>query len=181
VVHIDDFAIAAVGRAYADLLPRTGRLLDLMSAWRSHLPPGFEAAEVVGHGMNRTELTENPQLSSSFVQDLNRQPQLPLDDVAFDGAMCCVSVQYLLHPVRVFAEVHRVLKPGAPFVVTFSNRCFPTKAVAVWQALDDAQHLDLVRRYFETAAPWAEVHAEDRSLPDPDTNPLYCVWGRKAD
>ncbi len=49
--------------------------------------------------------------------------------------MCCVGVQYLQRPFAVFAEVRRVLKPGAPFIVSYSNRCFPTKAVAIWRAL----------------------------------------------
>src|SRR4029079_15177832 len=52
VVHIDDGAIAALGRLYADVLPADGRLLDLMSSWRSHLPSGFRSREVVGLGMN---------------------------------------------------------------------------------------------------------------------------------
>lgn len=179
VVHIDQAAIEAVGRTYADLLPQHGTLLDLMSAWRTHLPEGFVAAEVVGLGMNHAELSDNPQLTSHLVHNLNLQPVLPFDDASFDGAMCCVSVQYLVHPVQVFAEVFRVLRPGAPFVVTFSNRCFPTKAVAVWQAVDNADHMALVRRYFEASAAWYDVTAEDRSLPLPDANPLFAVWGHK--
>jgi SAM-dependent methyltransferase len=180
VVHIDDAAIAAVGRLYAEVLPQQARLLDLMTAWRTHLPQGFETAEVVGLGMNSEEMADNPQLTSYLTHDLNQQPTLPFADAEFDGAMCCVSVQYLLHPVLVFHEVWRVLRPGAPFVVTFSNRCFPTKAVAMWQAMDDAQHMALVRGYFEASGPWADVTVEDRSPDEPDANPLFAVWGRKA-
>src|SRR5215470_1232993 len=132
VVHIDEGAIAALGRLYADVLPTGGRLLDLMSSWRSHLPRGFRAKEVVGLGLNAEEMADNPQLTRALVHDLNEEPRLPFDDTEFDGAMCAVSVQYVLHPVRLFREVHRVLRPGAPFVVSFSNRCFPTKAVADW-------------------------------------------------
>lgn len=180
VVHIDEAAIAAVGRLYAEVLPQHARLLDLMSAWRTHLPAGFVAAEVVGLGMNRAELADNPQLHRYLVHDLNQRPVLPFEDASFDGAMCCVSVQYLTHPVAVFREVGRVLKPGAPFVVTFSNRCFPTKAVGVWRATEDDEHLALVARYFEAAGCWADVTAEDRSGDDPDANPLFAVWARKA-
>jgi SAM-dependent methyltransferase len=125
VVHIDDGAIAALGQAYAELLPRAGTLLDLMSAWRSHLPPELEAAtglEVLGLGMNAEEMADNPQLERFVVHDLNREPTLPFRSEVFDGAMCAVSVQYLTRPIEVFAEVARVLKPGAPFVVSFSNR-----------------------------------------------------------
>src|SRR5206468_8610791 len=126
VVHIDDAAIAALGRLYGDVLPGGGRLLDLMSSWRSHLPPGL-AAEVVGLGLNAEEMADNPQLSRHVVHDINDTPRLPFVDEEFDGAMCAVSIQYVTHPLRLFREVRRVLRPGGPFVVSFSNRCFFTK------------------------------------------------------
>jgi SAM-dependent methyltransferase len=179
VVHIDDRAIAALGRLYAEVLPVGGRLLDLMSSWRSHLPGAAAAREVVGLGLNAEEMVDNPQLTRSIVHDLNRDPGLPFGDGEFDGATCAVSIQYVLHPVRLFREVRRVLRAGAPFVVSFSNRCFPTKAVAVWLGRGDRQHLDLVRSYFEAAGRWDAVTAEDRS-PDGDGDPLYAVWARAA-
>jgi SAM-dependent methyltransferase len=177
VVHIDDGAIAALGRLYAEVLPADGRLLDLMSSWRSHLPDGFRAGEVVGLGMNAEEMADNPQLTRHIVHDVTRNPTLPFGDAEFDGAMCAVSVQYLVHPLRVFREVARVLRPGAPFVVSFSNRCFPTKAVAAWLYADDEQHVGLVRSYFESAGGFVDVKDENRS-PAGDGDPLYVVWAR---
>ena len=177
VVHIDDAAIAALGRLYGDVLPGGGRLLDLMSSWRSHLPPGL-AAEVVGLGLNAEEMADNPQLSRHVVHDINREPRLPFEDATFDGVMCAVSIQYVTQPVRLLREVHRVLRPRAPFVVSFSNRCFPTKAVAVWLAATDAQHVQLVQTYFEASGGWTEVSTENRS-PGPDGDPLYAVWARR--
>src|SRR6266852_205079 len=100
-------------------------------------------------------------------------------DGQFDGAMCAVSIQYVLHPRRLFREVHRVLRPGAPFLVSFSNRCFPTKAVAVWLSATDQQHLTLVRAYFEAAGGWTDAKDEDRS-PGEDVDPLYAVWARRS-
>ena len=177
VVHIDDGAIAALGRLYADALPARGRLLDLMSSWRSHLPAD-RADEVVGVGLNAEEMADNPQLARHVVQDLNRDPRLPFGDATFDGAMCAVSIQYVLHPACVFREVRRVLRPDAPFVVSFSNRCFPTKAVALWLHTTDAQRRTLVRAYFEAAGGWTDVREEDRSPGGGD--PLYAVWARAA-
>jgi SAM-dependent methyltransferase len=177
VVHIDEDAIAALGRLYAEVLPAGGRLLDFMSSWRSHLPDGFAAAEVVGLGLNAEEMADNPQLTRFVVHDVNREPRLPFGDAEFDGAMCAVSVQYLTHPLRIFREVARVLRPGAPFVVAFSNRCFPTKAVAAWLYAGDDQHVELVRSYFESAGGFADVKEEDRS-PGGYGDPLYAVWGR---
>lgn len=176
VTHIDDGAIAELAHFYGKVLPRGGALLDLMSSWVSHLPDDFAVAELVGHGMNAAELAANPRLTRWFVQDLNRDPVLPLDDGAFAGAMCCVSVQYLQRPVEVFAEVRRVLQPGAPFVVSFSNRCYPTKAVAVWRALDLNGHAALVHLYMERAG-FSSV--EVRALSNGShCDPLVAVVGR---
>jgi SAM-dependent methyltransferase len=175
VVHIDDGAIAALGRLYAEMLPARGRLLDLMSSWRSHLPSDHARA-VVGVGLNAEEMADNPQLTAHVVHDVNRDPRLPFEDAAFDGAMCAVSIQYVLHPLLLFREMRRVLRSGAPFVVSFSNRCFATKAVAVWLATSDAQHLMLVRSYFEAAGGWTDIRTEDRSPSDGD--PLYAVCAR---
>jgi SAM-dependent methyltransferase len=179
VVHIDEDAIAALGRLYAEILPPGGRLLDLMSSWRSHLPAGSSTREVVGLGLNAAEMADNPQLAAHVVRDLNRDPRLPFEDGAFDGAMCAVSIQYVTHPLSLFREVRRVLRPGAPFVVAFSNRCFFTKAVAVWREASDAQHVTLVRTYFDRAGGWRDVTAEDRS-PGGAADPLYAVWARSA-
>ena len=150
-----------------------------MSSWRSHLPADLRLREVVGLGMNAEEMAENPQLTRSIVHDVNRDARLPFADAEFDGAVCAVSIQYLTDPLAVFREVRRVLRPGAPFVVSFSNRCFPTKAVAVWLGTSDRQHIELVRAYFEAAGGWSDVTEEDRSPGDPG-DPLYAVWARTS-
>lgn len=178
VTHIDKGAIGAVTQLYREVLPEGGAILDLMSSWRSHLPPEAGYARVSGLGMNAEEMRDNPQLSDFTVVDLNVAPVLPYPDAAFDGACCCVSVQYLQRPVEVFREVARVLKPGGRFVVTFSNRCFPSKAVAVWLGTDDATHLRLVESYFQNAGLWGDIHMADRSPKRGD--PLFAVWARRA-
>jgi len=151
VCHIDDGATAALTEFYRAVLPAGGVLLDLMSSWVSHLPPEIDYAEVIGHGMNAAELAANRRLSRWFVQNLNRDTKLPLADASVDAAMICVSVQYLEQPVAVLREVARVLRLGAPLVISFSNRCFWTKAVAIWRALDDEGHARLVERYLRHA------------------------------
>jgi SAM-dependent methyltransferase len=178
VTHIDDAAVAALTALYDKILPRDGDILDLMSSWVSHLPPDLPARSVVGHGMNADELAANPRLSHSFVQDLNRDPILPLPDGSIDAALCCVGVQYLQDPVRVFADVARVLRPGAPVIVSFSNRCFATKAVAIWQALDMAGRARLVRLYLERSG-FEDIEAHE--LRDGRTSdPLIALVGRRA-
>ncbi len=176
VTHIDEPATAALTAFYRDTLPPGGTVLDLMSSWVSHLPPDVAFATVIGHGMNAAELTANPRLTRHFVQNLNATPTLPLDAASLDAALCCVGVQYLQRPIEVFADVRRALRPGAPFVVSFSNRCFPTKAVAIWRALDDDGHAALVKLYMERAGfADAAVHvlADGRR-----SDPLLAVVGR---
>ena len=56
-------------------------------------------------------------------------PRLPYEDNSFDIITNAVSVDYLAKPLEVFKEMHRVLKPGGRAIMSFSNRCFPTKGV----------------------------------------------------
>jgi SAM-dependent methyltransferase len=157
VTHIDGNAIAAVMALYRELFPARG--------------------SVLGHGLNTEELAANGQLTSFFVKDLNADPQLPLESRSFDAAAICVSIQYLEAPIAVLAETARVLKPGGPVVISFSNRCFPTKAVAIWQALTDEAHLKLVGYFLEKAG---FVGIEPRILVPKGQgfDPLFAVIGR---
>ncbi|WP_308813951.1 methyltransferase domain-containing protein [Sphingomonas sp. GV3] len=157
VTHIDAGAVAALTRHYASLLEPGDRVLDLMSSWVSPLPEGLDL-EVVGHGMNADELAANPRLGRWFVQDLNRDPILSEPVDAFDAVLICVGVQYLQRPLSVFREVRRVLRSGGRVVASYSNRCFPTKAVAVWRSLDMRGQAALITLYLEKAG-FAAVEA----------------------
>ena len=177
VTHIDEPATQALTSHYRANLQNGNVILDLMSSWVSHLPPEMTFTEVIGHGMNAEELNTNPQLTRSFVQDLTRNPVLPLQSETCDAALCCVGVQYLQRPLDVFADVGRVLRPDAPFIVSFSNRCFPTKAVAIWRSLDARGHAELVRLYLQRTG-FRNITAEvlqDGSMSDP----LIAVTGRR--
>ncbi len=177
VTHIDEAATRALTGFYRITLPAGGVVLDLMSSWISHLPQEMAFAEVIGQGMNAEELRANVRLNRSFVQDLNRTPVLPLETASCDGVLCCVGVQYLQRPVQVFSEVARVLRPRAPFVISFSNRCFPTKAVAIWHSLDAHGHAALVRLYLERAG-FHDIRTE--VLRDGlESDPLIAVTGRR--
>ena len=117
-----------------------------MSSWVSHFRTAPASLTVLG--MNAAELARNPMATAGVVHDLNADPHLPFDGASFDAVTCCVSVDYLVRPVEVFADVGRVLRPGGVFVVTFSNRCFPTKAIRGWLANDDRGRLAIVDAYF---------------------------------
>lgn len=175
VTHIDDAAIAAVTQLYRELFPPAGSILDLMSSWVSHLPPD-PYSRVVGLGMNEQELAANPRLDQWLVHDLNRDPRLPFANWEFDAAAICVSIQYLTQPVEVLRDLARVVQPGGPLAITFSNRCFPTKAVMAWQGLGDVGHAQLVQHYLDSAGNWENIRAEDRSPGGGD--PLFAVIAR---
>jgi SAM-dependent methyltransferase len=170
-----------VGEAYRRFLPLGGDYLDLMSSWVSHYPEDLARNRIVGHGMNVVELAHNPALAEYWVQDLNADPILPRADGEFDGVTICVSVQYLTRPVEVFAEIARVLKPGCPLVVAFSNRCFPTKAVAAWRYLDDQGHAELVAAYAKAAGGFEAAEAFDMSpRVAGGADPLFVVVARRS-
>lgn len=177
VTHIDEGAIAAVTQLYREYFPPRGDILDLMSSWVSHLPPEVSYRRVVGLGMNEEELRRNPRLDSYTVQNLNTDPHLPFGHAKFDGAGICVSIDYLTRPVEVLREVGRVLKVGAPVVITFSNRCFPTKAVGIWHRLDDRGHLRLVEEYLRESGNFDGIQGLDRSPRRMFSDPLYAVVG----
>ena len=175
--HVDDAALAAITDLYREILPPGGAILDLMSGWVSHLPPEIPYSRVVGIGLNACELAENPFLDEWRVQELNRNPRLPFAAGEFDGAALCVSVQHLTRPAEVIREVGRVLKPGAPLVVTFSERCRPARPIGCWCLLDDAGHLCLIAHHFAEAGNWGDLRCLDRT-PAGGGDPLYAVIGR---
>jgi SAM-dependent methyltransferase len=172
VTHIDERAIAAVGALY-QRLGLDGRVLDLMSSWVSHFvePP----AELVVLGMNASELAANPMASARVVHDLNEDPHLPFGDDRFDAATCCVSIDYLVHPVEVVADIARVVRSGGSVVITFSNRCFPTKAIRGWLALDDERRCWLVAEYLRLAGGFDEPQTLLCTPPNTPGDPLYAV------
>ena len=177
VTHIDDTAIAAVGVLYEEL-GLDGDVLDLMSSWVSHF--SHTPRNLVVLGMNAEELAANPQAASWCTRDLNVHPTLPFDDASFDAVTCCVSVDYLTRPLKVFREVVRVLRPGAPFVITFSNRWFPTKAIRAWLTTDDHGHLAIVRSYFAHTPGFDPPEHALRTPVGSRTDPLYAMWARRS-
>ena len=82
--RIDGAAIAAVTDLYREVLPAGGAILDVMSGWISHLPPEAPFRRVVGVGVDRKALAENPFLDEWRAQDLNRDPVLPFANAEFD-------------------------------------------------------------------------------------------------
>ncbi|WP_018862807.1 methyltransferase domain-containing protein [Thioalkalivibrio sp. ALJ3] len=191
VHHLDATARARIAALYATLIPQGARVLDLMSSWASHLDQVREPDLVTGLGMNHDELAANEALDQGLVHDLNRQPAIPLPSASFDAVVCTASVEYLTRPQAVFASVRELLRPGGVFVVTFSDRCFPTKAIAVWEPLYDFERMGLVLDLFLRAGFDDLSTLSLRGLPRPPddpyagrlehADPVFAVWGWRRD
>ncbi|MEL6161150.1 MAG: class I SAM-dependent methyltransferase [Cyanobacteria bacterium J06623_5] len=157
VTHVDEGFIAQLTKLYRDRIPPDSRVFDMMSSWVSHLPGDVDYAHVEGHGLNQEELARNKQLDHYFVQNLNKNQTLPLESQSFDAVINTVSVQYLQYPEAVFTEMYRVLKPGGIAIVSFSNRMFYQKAIALWRDSSEASRIELVKRYFNAVPGFGSI------------------------
>lgn len=166
VTHADDGFLERLTDTYGSVLADGDRVFDAMSSWMSHLPP-YDYERVVGHGLNEAELAANDALDDWFLQDLNADRTLPLEDDAFDAVLCALSVQYLQYPGAAFAEFDRALAPGGVLVVSFTDRMFPTKAVRAWRAAGMDERTDLVRSYCEAGGLTVTDVVRDRPREDP--------------
>jgi SAM-dependent methyltransferase len=189
VHHLDQNAMAQVMGVYDRLLATGSRILDLMSSWVSHLPERLADCETIGLGLNAQELKTNPQLSRHVVHDLNQEPRLPFEDDTFDAVICTASIEYLIQPLEVMAEVVRVTRPGGLFVTTFSDRWFPGKEILPWSEMHPFERLGLVMNYYVKTGAFDDLHTLSiRGLPRPlddkyisetaISDPIFGVWGR---
>lgn len=188
--HLDACCRAGISELYGRFLHPGMVVLDLMSSWVSHLPE-VDGIHLAGLGMNPAELAANPRLNERVVKDLNERCGLPWADGQFDLVVCTASIEYLVRPAQVLGEVHRVLKHGGMFLVTFSDRWFPSKAVRVWGELHPFERVALVLSLLRGAGfvglhsetlrgakrPADDKHAEQRGVSDP----LFAAWGAKSD
>lgn len=190
VDHIDQTAQEMVRNTYGRFLEDGMRVLDLMSSWKSHIPPSINLEQAIGLGMNADELNRNPQLNDHIVYDLNQNQKLPFASGKFDTVVNTASIEYLTNPLPVFHEVLRILRPGGHFVVTFSNRWFPSKTIKVWPELHEFERMGLVLDYFAQTDGFEALQTFSiRGLPRPHddkyfpqlrySDPVYAVWGTK--
>ena len=163
-----------------------------MSSINSHIEQGHDLAKVIGLGLNKKELEANPLLDERIVHDINQDQRLPFDDASFDSVVCSLSIEYITQPSKLFDEVARILRPGGRFIISFSNRWFPTKVITLWTELHPFERIGLVIDYFRLAGwftdlasisirgrprPADDAHAAQRSHADP----VFAVSGVRRD
>ena len=152
VSHLDSLALSTVEDLIGQLVMEPNPvILDLMAGWDSHIPKALKPSKVVGMGLNKSELAKNEALTDIVLHDLNKNPVLPLPDCTFHAVINTVSVDYMTKPVQVFREVGRILRSGGLFLVIFSNRMFPQKAVRVWRESSEEERVLLVEEFFNRA------------------------------
>jgi SAM-dependent methyltransferase len=188
VDHLDRTALETVETLIDSLvLEPSPDVLDLMASWDSHLPGSLNPARTVGLGLNAVELAFNERLDERVIHDLNSQPSLPFEDARFDVVINTVSVDYLTQPVRVFAEVGRILRPGGLFLVIFSNRWFERKVTRIWRSADEQQRVELVEQWFEQSGMFEQTRSyvsKGKPRPPQDkytalgipSDPIYAVF-----
>ena len=200
VTHIDDIAIDNLASFYRKHLKDGSIIVDLCSSWISHLPQDKKFSKVIGIGMNESELAANKNLNEHYVHDLNspihKDRLLPmLKDASVDHVICAVSIDYIIQPHHLFEEVLRILRPssGSTFIISFSNRCFPTKVIRAWLQTDDVGRIGIVCSYFQETKQsvdnkWKHITVYDLSNEERDnhpsspnySDPLFVVMGEKA-
>jgi SAM-dependent methyltransferase len=187
VNHLDSLALSTVENIYARLIPKEADILDLMAGPDSHLREELVLKSVTGLGLNKDELEANTQLSAIIIHDLNEDYSLPFDNHTFDAVINTVSVDYLIRPVDVFSEIGRVLRPDGIFILVFSNRMFPPKAVNIWKNTLERDRIDLVKKFITLSeALVVQGYSENKGKPRPEddkyfkygipSDPIYAVW-----
>lgn len=188
VNHVDEGFIEQLTNLYRERLKPHTCILDMMSSWVSHLPEDVPFVHIEGHGMNEEELSKNPRLNHYVIQDLNINPKLPFADQEFDAVLNAVSVQYLQYPEAVFSEIYRILKPEGIAIISFSNRMFYQKAIAIWRDGSESSRVQLVKHYFQAVPGFSEPEVIIRQPIIPsflqmfgfgNADPFYAVIAQK--
>ena len=186
VTNIDDNAIHTLRKYYGENLPRRGKILDFCSSWVSHYPAEIEEVarkgdlEIVGSGMNESELSQNPVLKAWKVQDLNDDPNVIVPDggrgANLDASTCVVSIDYLTNSVQVLDSIRQQTNEGGMVHLVISNRCFPTKAVSRWLKVTEDERLDMVGDYLWYGG-WRDIEVVTIVKATFMRDPLWVVRG----
>ena len=104
------------------------------------MPIGSLYGRVEGLGMNEAELSRNRQLTGFTCQDLNKDPQLPYADAAFDLVTNSLSVDYMTRPLQTLSR-KRAPRPlptmsGGLVLVGSASLLTPPRAYDEWPVMN---------------------------------------------
>ncbi len=146
VNHLDMSFRNRLCKLYQDCIPESSVVLDLMSSWVSHLPKHKQYRKVIGHGLNKQELEANARLDEFWIQDLNINQILPIEDSSIDIVLIVAGWQYLQQPEIVAEELRRIIKTQGLLIISFSNRAFWPKTPYIWNQSSPDQQLEYISR-----------------------------------
>ncbi len=144
VFHLSDSFRTRLTSIYSEYLKEHYVILDLMSSWVSHLPSNIRYSKVIGHGLNEAELISNKRLDWYWIQNLNKEQNMPIEDSCIDVALIVAGWQYLQYPEKVTLELSRIIKPDSLLIVSFTNRAFWTKSPNIWSYSSEKQRIEYI-------------------------------------
>ena len=146
VYHLDSNFRKYLTKTYEREIDNDSKILDLMSSWDSYLPRGLSYKKVIGHGMNKAELERNKSLENYWIQNLNRNQILPLENNTVDYCLIVAGWQYLQYPEKISSEISRILTDQGKILISFSNRAFWHKSPNIWTYSNEEERVAYVRR-----------------------------------
>jgi len=187
VYHLDSNFRKELTSIYSEEISSGSTVLDLMSSWDSYLPKTNNYKKVIGHGLNKEELERNKSFNKYWIQNFNKDQNIPLESESIDYCLMVAAWQYLQYPENVAMEIARILKSNGKLIVAFSNRAFWTKAPNIWTNSDENQRVDYVRSvlisngFNEPRVIKKFISNNFKILPFFNFDPFYCLIAQKTD
>ncbi len=100
--------------------------------------------------MNEAELTTNNRLDGFWIQNLNKNQNMPFEDSSFDICLIVAGWQYLQYPELISKELSRIIKSDALIIISFTNRAFWTKSPNIWINSSEEERMDYVQNILTT-------------------------------
>lgn len=110
----------------------------------------------------------------------------------FDVVTCVVSIGYLIHPIQVLKELHRILKPNGKVLISQSSLYWPNKIIQMWIKMNEHERLELIDGYFFYAGGYntpvkaynitatiSKNKTTNNKIPKVDHLPIYMIEATK--
>lgn len=187
---VDRVALEQLTQYYAKFIKDNDKVLDLMAGPDSFYPNDLKNIQLTVLGVKEKDLNDNPRAQQRIVHNVNQQTELNFADQSFDIVSCAFAVEYMTQPIELFKQIHRILKPGGLFIVSFSDLFFSQKATRLWHDLHAFERPGIVLEYFRQSGfeqmDYQSIRGLIRHDDDPFKNktvhscPMFMLSGKKA-